>query len=258
MINITKLNSLLDPLDIALHNCFTGIVGDGSSIRFWIDRWIGKEPLSNTFPYLYRIERNKGCLLIERCTGQGRFSQWEWNWLTPPSTSTELFQLQEMLTLIRNTTLSSTKDSWTWNRDTSGIFTVKSMKACLDTAVYRPKLWPFPWNRLAPLKINIFGWRLEMNRLPTSDLLLQRNVPLTSTNCPLCNATTESSPHLFLKCTFSDSLWKFILSWCKLPLKKPQNVRELFELHTNPAISPNKSSLINIIILSYCWTIWKI
>ncbi|PWA39937.1 reverse transcriptase domain-containing protein [Artemisia annua] len=132
------------------------------------------------------------------------------------------------------------------------------MKNHLIKTAHGPNHWIFPWNHLAPIKANILGWRLEMNRLPTTDLLLQRKIAIPSTTCLLCNASVESIQHIFLECPFADILWSLMLSWCKIPLRRPLQAKDLFELHMDPFIPPNKAKHINLIVLSYCWTIWKI
>ena len=129
------LKSHLDQFDIALERLFTGSLGNGESLRFWLDCWSDNEPLYMSFPSLYKLERYKNCLVKDRCTGRGSFSQWEWSWSRPPSSTTELHQLQSMLSQIIGVTLSSTNDSWIWNLDPSRQFTVKSMRTCLQTTI---------------------------------------------------------------------------------------------------------------------------
>ncbi|PWA40954.1 RNA-directed DNA polymerase, eukaryota, Reverse transcriptase zinc-binding domain protein [Artemisia annua] len=233
-------------------------VGNGANIRLWIDKWIGEEPLCNTFPALFKLERHKDCVIKDRCTGNGQFSQWEWEWISPPASTTELYQLQEMLSQLRNVILTNDTDTWKWACNATGIFTTKSMKNHLIKTAHGPNHWIFPWNRLAPIKANILGWRLEMNRLPTTDLLLQRKIAIPSTTCLLCNTSVESIQHLFLECPFADILWSLMLSWCKIPLRRPLQAKDLFELHMDPSIPPNKAKHINLVVLSYCWTIWKV
>ena len=99
------------------------------------------------------------------------------------------------------------------------------MKNLLQNASYGPKRWSFPWNKLAPLKSNVLGWKLEMNRVPTYDLLLRRNIAIPSSTCPICNNHQETSHHLFLTCSFADELWTYITVWCKLASGKPSNIR---------------------------------
>ncbi|PWA62799.1 reverse transcriptase domain, Reverse transcriptase zinc-binding domain protein [Artemisia annua] len=255
---IATINSHLALFNVSLEKVITGLVGNGSSIRFWVDTWIDGSPLRETYPDLYKLERHKGCFINERCTGRGRFTQWEWNWVRPPSSHNELFELQNLITQVIHLSLSASNDTWEWKYDTSGFFTTKSMKSLLQSTTYGPTHWKFPWNHLAPLKVNIFGWRLEMNRIPTRDQLLSRNITLTSAQCPLCNSHDESAPHLFLQCDFANSLWLFLLSWCNIYITKPSSLRELFEIHTTTHLGSTKSSLFNLVILAYCWIIWKL
>ncbi|PWA85084.1 RNA-directed DNA polymerase, eukaryota, Reverse transcriptase zinc-binding domain protein [Artemisia annua] len=104
----------------------------------------------------------------------------------------------------------------------------------------------------------MLGWRLELNRVPTRDQLQLRQIPLPSTCCPICNCHEETVNHLFLQCSFADSLWKHLLQWCNLPLTKPSNIRDLLSFHKDQFIVPRKRKHVNLIILSYCWIIWKI
>ncbi|KAM0043572.1 putative Endonuclease/exonuclease/phosphatase superfamily [Helianthus debilis subsp. tardiflorus] len=50
----------------SLHSFIRGKVGDGSDIRFWFDNWLGSTILKDRWPALYRLERHKGCTVIER------------------------------------------------------------------------------------------------------------------------------------------------------------------------------------------------
>nr|XP_043617249.1 uncharacterized protein LOC122589068 [Erigeron canadensis] len=255
--NIAKLNTHLEPFNVSLHKLFTGIIGDGSSIRFWIDTWLDNEPLCFSFPALFKMETSKGCVIKDRCTGNGLISQWEWNWSKPPSAPDELQQLQALLTRIHGLNLTDQQDKWIWAPNPSHPFTVKAMRNYLQSTFFGPKNWAFPWNKIAPLKSNVLAWKLEMNRLPTKDMLLQRNILSSSPSCPLCFHHEETASHLFLECPFAKELWSFILLWCKLPLVIPTMLRDLFQLHKNPLIDPKKSKLLNLIIFAYVGIIWK-
>ncbi|GJW16706.1 transposon TX1 [Tanacetum coccineum] len=49
----------LEGLGIDFDCSFKGDVGDGSDIRFWVDRWIGDVRLCDRFPRLYHLDRRK-------------------------------------------------------------------------------------------------------------------------------------------------------------------------------------------------------
>lgn len=256
--SIANLNSHLHPLDICMDNLISGIAGNGETIRLWIDHWIGDVPLSKSLPDLFKLEKHKAYTIKDRIIGSQHPSQWVWNWSRPPSSPNELQQLQTLMSLISSFNITSTADKWLWNVDLSGTFTTKSMKNRIQSATFGPNPWTFPWNRLAPLKVNIMGWRLELNRLPTSDQLQRRSIPMDSTTCHMCKNHDETADHLFLHCPFADALWKNILSWCNLAISKPPSRRELFIFQKTLPIGKRMCKLLNLIIMAYCWIIWKL
>nr|XP_043616196.1 uncharacterized protein LOC122588125 [Erigeron canadensis] len=234
-----------------------GSLGSGTTLRFWIDTWLEDKPFYLLFPDLFKLESYKGCLVKDRCTGGGEFSQWEWSWIRPPSTPMEIQQLLTMLTKIQNVTLSNQDDSWRWNADSSSCFTVKSMRIRLQNASYGPTHWVFPWNKFAPHKVNVLGWRIKMNRIATADQLAKRNISTTLSLCPICKAQNETAEHLFLLCPFVDYLWSFILSWCRVSTQKPCNLKDLMEVHQKANLNHWTQKLFQHVILSYIWVIWK-
>lgn len=92
-------------------------------------------------------------------------------------------------------------DSWAWNEDTKGRFSVRSnskmiartklsREAWLDeredvsNSVTEAKGWMSLWKTPVPSKLRVFTWRLAQHSLPTSDVLQRRNMA-TSYVCPL-------------------------------------------------------------------------
>ena len=49
-------------------------------------------------------------------------------------------------------------------------------------------------------------WRIGVNAIPTKENL-QVRLPHIDTSCPLCNASVESSTHIFFECPFARALW---------------------------------------------------
>ncbi|KAK1411374.1 hypothetical protein QVD17_37922 [Tagetes erecta] len=56
-----------------------------------------------------------------------------------------------------------------------------------------------PWNNWVPIKVNIFGWLAEMERIATGTALSQRGISLDTTCCPLCGDYEETATHLIKK-----------------------------------------------------------
>nr|GEV37103.1 RNA-directed DNA polymerase, eukaryota [Tanacetum cinerariifolium] len=69
---------------------------------------------------------------------------------------------------------------------------------CLLDDVFLPKAKvPTRWIKSIPIKINIFAWKLCLDRLPTRVNLAKRNVAVASLLCPLCDSGREDAAHLF-------------------------------------------------------------
>ena len=54
-------------------------VGDGSSIRFWKDTWLGDAPLYIRYNRLFHLDNNKDCFIRQRINN----GSWDWNWSRP-------------------------------------------------------------------------------------------------------------------------------------------------------------------------------
>ncbi|GJR45379.1 RNA-directed DNA polymerase, eukaryota, partial [Tanacetum coccineum] len=52
-----------------------------------------------------------------------------------------------------------------------------------------------------PIKVNVFAWKLFLDRLPTRLNLARRNVYVPSLDCPLCDQGEEDTSHLFFGCS---------------------------------------------------------
>jgi hypothetical protein len=66
-----------------------------------------------------------------------------------------------------------------------------------------------------PSKVNLFGWRLLLNRLPTRAALNRRGILLNSHDlrCVFCLSHNEDNAHLFFYCPFSNGIWNVVFGW---------------------------------------------
>jgi hypothetical protein len=63
------------------------------------------------------------------------------------------------------------------------------------------------WDKIAPLIVSLFAWRLLNNKLPTKDNLIRRRMThLDLILCASCCGVAEIFNHLFLGCNFSHFL----------------------------------------------------
>ena len=123
------------------------VVGDGSSIRFWLDWWCGDSPLSVTFPTLFSYCSDPN-ISIAMLASQG------WNLAFRRSLSPVEFEDWQRLTALFPT-LSTVRDSVLWPLSASGRFSVKSLYSKLVGGAPTSRFSKV-WKARIPPKIKIF------------------------------------------------------------------------------------------------------
>ncbi|KAJ9548692.1 hypothetical protein OSB04_021235 [Centaurea solstitialis] len=132
-LNIVKNGVALQRINLNLEDLFTRVVGKGDKTMFWTDRWLGSSPLCSRFPDLYRLERNKSCTIANRrvLEGSGNYT-WNWSWSNLAEAARLGERIQELQSLVLSLTLTEKEDSWRWEGDPSGIFSVNSLRVLID------------------------------------------------------------------------------------------------------------------------------
>ncbi|KAL0298976.1 UNVERIFIED_CONTAM: putative mitochondrial protein [Sesamum radiatum] len=67
-------------------------------------------------------------------------------------------------------------------------------------------VWKSIWNAKVPKKVQVFGWRLAQNVLPTG-VNLNHRMQEDSFACPLCHAEKDETEHAFLRCPYARQVW---------------------------------------------------
>ncbi|KAJ0428689.1 putative reverse transcriptase zinc-binding domain-containing protein [Helianthus annuus] len=125
---------------------------------------------------------------------RGRFFYWDWRSSQAASDLSD--NIQQLCMLLADVQLSAEKDRWSWQADSKGIFTVKSVKRLLFSEIEAAPGFIMEWCRWVPSKCNIHAWRMELNKLPTGDALRRRNIGIEDISCPFCYSEDESVEHV--------------------------------------------------------------
>ena len=184
-------------------------VGDGSSISFWDDDWCGDRPLKLLFPRVYALDYAKSCTIAERL----RLLDWFSAFRRPPRGGDELLQYTTLRASIAQITLTSQKDGWIWSHGSSVGYSVASARGVIDAAILDVDPVATRWNRLVPAKVNVFLWRLKLNKIPTRVNLDRRGIDIGSVLCPVCGSDVETINHLFFTCDMVVDLWDLVARW---------------------------------------------
>ncbi|GKD92437.1 RNA-directed DNA polymerase, eukaryota [Tanacetum coccineum] len=102
-------------------------------------------------------------------------------------------QLAQLRLLIDPVILSSSVDRWVWDLSSDGDFHVKDIRRLLDEFFLPRDDIATRWVKYVPIKINVFAWRVWLDRLPTRLNLIQRNVSVSSLLCPICSSLPKIS-----------------------------------------------------------------
>ncbi|GMI70241.1 hypothetical protein like AT4G29090 [Hibiscus trionum] len=193
-------------------------VGDGKTIIFWSDWWIGEGPLLSLFPRIHALSINK----IGRVADFGTKQALGWTWkieLRRRLFDWEQDQWSDLMNLLngtRNNNLVS--DCLLWKNTGDGCFSARDCYNFLFPANVNSHFWKsFVWQGLAPPRVDFFIWQLCNNKIPVKQELSRRGIDsISDLNCPLCGPNVESVQHLFLSCNIAWTLWMRLASYWDL------------------------------------------
>ncbi|GJR97832.1 RNA-directed DNA polymerase, eukaryota [Tanacetum coccineum] len=134
-------------------------IENGVRTSFWNDNWCGNSPLKTLYPRIYMLYSDR-----DR----------------------------------KDVVLSDQNDSWMWTLNASTGFTVASTRSLIDANSLVVDSNTTRWNRSVPIKINVFLWRLALNKLPTRVNLDRKGIDIDSTLCPICGEDVETVKSHFL------------------------------------------------------------
>ncbi|XP_022032694.1 uncharacterized protein LOC110933798 [Helianthus annuus] len=194
-----------------LGSYFVGILGDGSTINFWVDSWIRNAPLRLVYPNLFRLEKNKWVSVSARLQVHNGIKMLQWDWRTVPSSPVEINELFGLMSDIYDYEWKGGIDKWIWTGDSNGDFSVSKAKTLMHQCQQPSSNNRMKWKGWVPLKCKIMVWQAMLNRMPTKVDLSKHGVTLPNDLCNLCDSEAETTNHLFIGCAFAADIWARVL-----------------------------------------------
>lgn len=130
----------------------------------------------------------------------------------------------DLVARICHVQLNNSNDTFKWNLNQSGLFTVSSMYNALITngnVQFDKNLWKLKM----PLKIIIFMWYLKKGVVLTKDNLARRNWN-GNKHCAFCSSE-ETIQRLFFDCQVAKFLWRAVQFAFELP--PPISITYMFD-----------------------------
>ncbi|GJV17167.1 RNA-directed DNA polymerase, eukaryota, reverse transcriptase zinc-binding domain protein [Tanacetum coccineum] len=229
------------------------IIGNGNDTRFWDDIWCGQHPLKEVFPRIYSLDIDKGCFLANRV------GLHDWNLVLrrPPRGGAESAQFNSLKDSIGNIILTDQHDSWQWSLDMSKGFSVASVRQLVDSHILVTGNEATRWNRSLPIKVNVFLWRLKLNKLPSRVNLDRRGIEISSLLCPLCLGDFETVNHSFFNCDLAKGLWSLFAKWWEVDIPAYGNIAEWYEWLGGLHVSSNVRLFLEGVGGTIMWAIWN-
>ncbi|KAJ0568314.1 putative RNA-directed DNA polymerase [Helianthus annuus] len=255
---IVSVQTPLNSVGISLPDLIWCEVGSESKALFWLDYWIGTQPLYIMFPLLFALEVDKLCRVSQRVVWESWGASFMWLWKRSLNLDDEVYELQNLIDMLNLFRPRAGPDVWIWKPMPTYGFSVAAIKNAAATFNRSVPEFSFFWNNLVPKKVGIVSWRALSERLPTKSALAARNIDIGSSGCPLCNEHSESSEHLFVACHFSQAIWLGIAQWCKIAPLIMFSLKDVLDIRYAVSGSKRKKKIINAIFQVVIWSIWRL
>nr|GEU81583.1 RNA-directed DNA polymerase, eukaryota, reverse transcriptase zinc-binding domain protein [Tanacetum cinerariifolium] len=161
-----------------------------------------------------RFKKNPNCFIIDRIVN----GLWKWDWNRPIFGGRLQADLHKLLVDIGSLNIEINSDCLVSSLSTDGFFSVSLTRKHIDNYMLSSSLPSTRWCKIIHRKVNIFMWRMFLDRLPHRLKLSSRGLDLDSILCPVCNEVVESNSHLFFSCVAASNIWRLIRGWCDLEI----------------------------------------
>nr|GEY10811.1 RNA-directed DNA polymerase, eukaryota, reverse transcriptase zinc-binding domain protein [Tanacetum cinerariifolium] len=221
-VELSQFSALLSSIrDITLSDQDDARLGNGSLTSFWDDTWCGNSPLKYQFPRIHMLDSDKGYKVSNRL----HVSDWSAFLRRLPRGGVELSQFSVFLSSIRDITLFDQDDAWVWTLNNSSV--------------------------------NVFLWRLVLNKLPTRVNLDRKGIDVDSVLCPICCVDVEIANHVFFSCEMAKDLWALMARWWELDIPICSNFMEWCSWIDSPHLSSKAKLVLKGVGGSLLWSIWR-
>jgi hypothetical protein len=238
-------------------------VGNGRESFFWKDTWLAEGSqgtLARSFSRLYDLAENKLISVHDMFLAGWGLGGEAWKWRRRLFAWEEELVL-ECIALLSNIVLQDdTCDRWVWRLHSSHQYTVHSAYTHLTDhhSNINDDFVRFRWLKSVPLKVNIFIWRLFLNRLPTKSNLHRRGVlDGSQTTCVTLCGFNEDVDHLFFQCEHYGRIWYLVSRWLGVISVFQDNVnRHAIQFSGLGDYSKGSLLMLRIIWVATLYAIW--
>ncbi|GKC12361.1 RNA-directed DNA polymerase, eukaryota, reverse transcriptase zinc-binding domain protein [Tanacetum coccineum] len=141
-----------------------------------------------------------------------------WDWRRPINGGRALADLNNLLMDIGSLNVEVDRDCVVSSLSTNGSYSVSFIRKHIDNCMIANSLPCTRWCTIIPQKVNIFMWRMLLDKLPHRLNLSSRGLDIDSILCPVCSEHVESNSHAFFSCSAASNIWRLVRGWCELKI----------------------------------------
>ncbi|GKA44017.1 RNA-directed DNA polymerase, eukaryota, partial [Tanacetum coccineum] len=250
--NILKEVNILNGRGVDLISHCKRRVSNGMHTQFWSDVWLGDQQLRYMFPRIYALEENKECSVAVKLQGDVEFSL-----RRQVRGGVEAQQLVQLQDLIGSSVLVNTEDKWFWDLNGNGVFCVKDVRKLLDESFLPKEATATRWIKFVPIKINVFAWKVSLDRLPTRVNLMHRGIYVSSLSCPICSSHFEDTSHLLFSCTMATDVTRLVCRWWDLVWSPLGSYSEWLSWFNSIRLGSNLKTMLEGVFFVTWWCLWN-
>ncbi|GJY68998.1 RNA-directed DNA polymerase, eukaryota, partial [Tanacetum coccineum] len=188
-------------------------LGNGQITSFWEDMWSEGGTLKNRYPRIYALESSKS-ITVGMKVAQPSLA---FSFRRAPRGGVEQEQFDEIVALVNDVILAPISDRWTWTLESSGDFSVASVRKLIDDKSIPVVDYKTRWIKYVPIKVNVHAWKVKSDSLPTRFNISRRGIYIDSIMCAICDKGAETSSHLFFSCCMVRQAVRLITRWWDVP-----------------------------------------
>nr|GEZ37309.1 RNA-directed DNA polymerase, eukaryota [Tanacetum cinerariifolium] len=169
----------------------------------------------------------------------------------------EAHQLNQLLELLGSVVLSNFLDRWDWDLNGIGVFCVKDVRNLLDEFFLPKGDIATRWIKQIPIKINVFAWRVFLDRLPTKLNLMCRGFHVGSLFCPSCNYSDEDVSHILFSFPLVVAVSQLVCRWWDVGWTSLGSYSEWLSWFNDIRLGSKVKCLFEGVLYVTWWCLWN-
>ncbi|GJX47886.1 RNA-directed DNA polymerase, eukaryota, reverse transcriptase zinc-binding domain protein [Tanacetum coccineum] len=228
-------------------------VGNGSDTLFWEETWHGDVAFKFLFPRAYALESCKNIDVASKLSQNSL----AFTFRREPRGGVKQDQFDSLKAMVEGTSLVNIRDRWIWSLQSSGDFTVASIKKLIDEFTLSEVSSNTRWIKAVPIKVNVLAWKIKLDNLPTRLNISRRGMDIDSILCPTCGKVVESTRHIFFTCQIARDILHLITSWWNIPYMEVFSYEEWLVWILSLQLSIKHKRIFEGVFYVTWWHIWN-